>query len=95
MHTIKNISSIPLDIPTMNGPAILGIGESGSFELSALDAEIFRHSPMVDIVDGAAKADDEDDEDSLREEAEELGIDVDKRWGAKRLRAEIDKKLAE
>jgi hypothetical protein len=33
--------------------------------------------------------------DDLMKQADELGAKVDKRWGEDRLRAEIDKKLAE
>lgn len=43
--------------------------------------------PVIPVVDG-------DDMDALRAEAAEAGIDVDKRWGAKRLAAEIAAKLA-
>lgn len=45
------------------------------------------------VVSATDEADEQpDDIDALRAEAEGLGIDVDKRWGAARLRAEIDKK---
>lgn len=39
----------------------------------------------------AASADPVDELDALRKQAESLGIDVDRRWGEKRLRAEIAK----
>jgi hypothetical protein len=35
--------------------------------------------------------DDEADIDALRAQAESAGVDVDRRWGAKRLQAEIEK----
>jgi hypothetical protein len=41
------------------------------------------------------EADEADPRDDLREEARSLGIEVDNRWGEKRLREEIDKALAE
>ena len=40
-------------------------------------------------------ADEPDPRDPLREEARSLEIEVDMRWGEKRLREEIDKALAE
>lgn len=43
-------------------------------------------------VEAAAEAD--DDTADLAKQAEELGIEVDGRWGAKRLQSEIDKALA-
>lgn len=86
--TIKNISAMPLDIPTLHGPDILSIGETKTFNLSAFDEEVFRHSPLVIV--GV----EDDPLDDLRKEAEDLGIEVDKRWGEKRLRSEVDKALA-
>jgi len=47
------------------------------------------------IVEGEAKAEAEKAIATLREEAEGLGIDVDKRWGETRLKEEIEKALAE
>jgi hypothetical protein len=41
------------------------------------------------------EADEADPRDELRAEAASLGIEVDNRWGEKRLREEIDKALAE
>ena len=43
----------------------------------------------------APVADEPDPRDELREEARSLEIEVDMRWGEKRLREEIDKALAE
>jgi hypothetical protein len=47
-------------------------------------------SPAPQAPEAPAPAEDADLE-ALRAEAERLGIDVDGRWGAKRLRAEIDR----
>lgn len=57
------------------------------------------------VVDGASPAPktlivnpapvEHDGKDDLVIQAEELGIEVDKRWGAKRIQEEIDAKLAE
>ena len=43
----------------------------------------------------AAVSEPEEDTAELAAQAKELGIDVDGRWGAKRLQSEIDKALAD
>lgn len=47
------------------------------------------------VMPSAAKPTGDDDEDELRKQCEELGIEVDGRWSAKRMRAEIEKALGE
>jgi len=59
----------------------------------------FATSPLDHDGDGAAggslpAAERGEDIDKLRADAEALNIAVDRRWGAKRLQAEIDKALA-
>lgn len=80
-YTLKNLSSFPLDIPTLSGPMILPAGGEVIAELGALDAEVMRQSPYVEITEGgkAKKADPLDhDEDGKKggskpaEESDEL-----------------------
>jgi hypothetical protein len=56
-------------------------------------------NPCFDVEGSAAPLDAVDvegvDVKGLREEAAGLGVDVDRRWGAVRLQAEIDKVLGE
>lgn len=88
-YHLKNLSGIPLDVPSLNGPMILPAnGELENVELSAYEAEVMRHSLLVEIREPA-------DIDDLRRQYEELvGEQPDKRWGAPRLQSEIDKALA-
>ena len=56
------------------------------------------HPRLADVaaeIKAGPKADEPDPRDALREEARSLEIEVDMRWGEKRLREEIDKALAE
>ncbi|WP_223566930.1 hypothetical protein [Agrobacterium tumefaciens] len=56
-YTLKNLSGFPLDVPTLSGPAILPAnGELCDVELGALDAEIMRQSPYVEISDGGVSS---------------------------------------
>lgn len=52
-------------------------------------------APLATVLPGVTTDEDgpEDDIEKLREDAKSLNIDVDGRWGAKRLHAEIDKAL--
>lgn len=51
-YTLKNLSSFPLDISTMSGPVILPAGGEVIAELGALDAEVMRQSPYVELTEG-------------------------------------------
>lgn len=88
-YHLKNLSGMPLDVPSLKGPMILPAnGELEDVELSAFEAEVMRHSLLVEITEPA-------DIDDLRKQYEELvGEQPDKRWGAPRLQTEIDKALA-
>ncbi len=48
-HTIKNLSGIPLDVATLNGPAILPAYGEITAELGAYDADALRASPYIEI----------------------------------------------
>ena len=49
-HRLRNTSSVPLDIATLNGPAILPAGGEITVELSAFEIEVMHHSPDIEIV---------------------------------------------
>lgn len=108
-YRIKNLSSVPFDVPTLTGPVILpALGEITA-ELSAYEAEVIRHSPHAEIADdpldhdgdgkkGGSKAPtgDKDAIATLRAEYEELyGKRPFNGWGAAKLQSMIDEKLAE
>ncbi|KRE07449.1 hypothetical protein ASE63_22380 [Bosea sp. Root381] len=91
-YHLKNLSHFPLDVPSLNGPMILPAYGEITADLSAYEAEVMRHSQMVEISD-ADEA--EPDIDDLRKQyADLVGEQPDKRWGAPRLQSEIDKALA-
>lgn len=48
-YLIKNLSGFPLDVPTANGPVILPANGEVTAELGALDAEVMRQSPYVEL----------------------------------------------
>lgn len=51
-YTLKNLFGFPLDVATSSGPAILPAnGELSGVELGALDAEIMRQSPYVEMTE--------------------------------------------
>lgn len=51
-YTLKNLSGFPLDVSTAAGPDILPAhGELKSVDLGALDAEIMRQSPYVEVTE--------------------------------------------
>lgn len=52
--TLKNLSGFPLDVPTTSGPVILPAYGEVIAELGALDAEVMRQSPYVEISEGVA-----------------------------------------
>lgn len=88
-YHLKNLSGIPLDVPSLKGPLILPAnGELEDVDLSAYEADVMRHSLLVEITEPA-------DIDDLRKQyAELIGEQPDKRWGAPRLQSEIDRALA-
>jgi len=70
-----------------------------SFEASPQYAPILVHAVKCaafarEAIDEVPLAPDVDDIDRLRTIAERLGIEVDRRWGARRLQAEIEAKRA-
>lgn len=90
-YRLKNLSHIPLDVAALDGPKILPAHGEIIADLSAYEAEVMRHSLMVEIAEASA----EPDIDDLRKQYEELvGEQPDKRWGVPRLQSEIDKALA-
>ncbi|WCK26642.1 hypothetical protein [Agrobacterium pusense] len=103
-YTLKNLFGFPLDVATSSGPAILPAnGELSGVELGALDAEIMRQSPYVEMTehDGAKKpasppTSDEDQMTKLRADyLEVVGKRAYHGWSAEELQAKIDEKLAE
>ena len=96
MITVKNISTRPFMFPGSEDvlKRMLAPGEAKEFEVT--DAIVSMVSAYQDagelvvvageLVTGGATI------ESLREEAEELGIKVDARWKALRLQQEIDAK---
>lgn len=106
VHHLKNLSGIPTDIATLNGPAILPAYGEITVELSAFEAEVMHHSPDIEIIDaldhygdgkrgGAAPNDPPSERDDLKAQAAELGIDHARNIGTDKLRALIDAKLGE
>lgn len=61
-YTLKNISGFPLDIPTASGPVVLPAYGEVIAELGALDAEVMRQSPYVEIAEGKRDPLDHDDD---------------------------------
>lgn len=88
MHTIKNPTNAPLDLETVGGTARLpAFGEvTDTFDPAYLEA--LRGYGMYEIAEAGEV---EPELDDLRTKAEALGIDVDGRWGEKRLESEIAK----
>ncbi|MCZ7488183.1 hypothetical protein [Rhizobium rhizogenes] len=103
-YSLKNLSGFPLDVPTLSGPAILpAYGELIGVELGALDTEVMRQSPYVEMTeDGDVKqpaANSKVDDDQMAKlRADYLEV-VGKRayhgWSAEKLQEKIDAKLAE
>lgn len=48
-HKIKNLSGFPLDVATINGPAILPANGEIVVELGAYDADALATSPFIEI----------------------------------------------
>lgn len=48
-YRLKNLSGFPLDVSTMNGPAILPAHGEITVELGALDVAAMEASPYVEI----------------------------------------------
>ena len=55
-HRLKNLSGIPFDVPTMEGPRLLPAYGEITANLSAYEAEVMKHSPGIEISE-ASKAD--------------------------------------
>lgn len=91
-HLIKNQSSIPFDVPTLNGPRHLPTHGEVTVNLGALDAMALEYSPYVTIehvADAPAAADGPVD---LRAQYEALfGEPPDGRWSDKRIQDAINK----
>lgn len=88
MHKIKNLTNSPYDLESASGVLRLPAMGEVTDEFDAAYIEALSGIGLYDIeaVDG------EDPElTALRGKAEKLGIDVDGRWGPKRLQAEIKK----
>lgn len=55
--TLKNLSGFPLDVATVAGPVVLPAYGEVIAELGALDEEVMRQSPYVEVAEGKKKAD--------------------------------------
>lgn len=51
-YTLKNLSVFPLDVPTLSGPVVLPANGEVIAELGALDAEVMRQSPYIEMTEG-------------------------------------------
>ncbi|TCM21481.1 hypothetical protein EDF56_101145 [Novosphingobium sp. PhB165] len=82
--SITNLTNSPFDLEGGHRlPAMGSVTEHFSDDYAAA----LRLSPGVQVSEPAEDA----ELDALRAQAEELGIEVDGRWGAKRLETEIAK----
>lgn len=63
IYTLKNLSGIPLDVPTPAGPVILPANGELPVTLGALDAAIMEQSPYVEISEGGKPSHDPLDHD--------------------------------
>ena len=66
-------------------------GKGDTFD--GTEKELKTFGDRLERVSGGDKPPEPDGMDDLRKQAEELGIEVDGRWGEKKLRAEIDAAL--
>lgn len=103
-YDLKNLSSFPLDVATLAGPAILPAGgELSSVELSAYEADVLAHSPYIEISEASGKraepsapAADDNELTKLRADYQEIvGKKAYHGWSAEELQEKIDAKLAE
>jgi len=98
---IENLTNSPFDL---EGGVILPAFGSVVSHFSDAYAELLVHSMVLTVENASPKenlkpvgekgpetfiGDNEPDIDDLRLKAEELGIDIDRRWGVKRLQQEI------
>lgn len=51
-HTLKNLSGFPMDIPTLSGPVLLPAYGEVVADLGALDLEVMRQSPYIEMTEG-------------------------------------------
>lgn len=91
---VENLTNSPFDLIAEGGrrvrlPAFGSV--EGEFSDDYLD--LLRASNAVRVVESGQSAD-QGGLDRLRQDAEGLGIEVDRRWGERRLQAEIDKALS-
>lgn len=91
-HHIKNQSSIPFEVPTLNGPVHLPAHGEVTVNLGALDAMAIEHSPYVTIEHVADAPAAEGGPVDLRTQYEALfGEPPDGRWSDKRIQDAINK----
>lgn len=102
-HRLKNLSGMPYDISTLNGPAILPANGEITVDLGAFEVEVMRHSPDIEISaadaldhdadgkkGGSTKQPADKDLKALRAEyAEKIGKKPFGGWDADTLRAKI------
>lgn len=88
---ITNISPGPRGVNTKQGHVWVEAGQTVDIELEDAEAISAANTGWFSGVE-APKASSE--RDALEGQARELGIEIDNRWGDKKLQAEIDKKLA-
>lgn len=87
-HTVKNLTNSPYDVDAIGG----AVRVPAMGEVTAAFAPEYLASLRGFGLFTVTEADDRDPAvTKLQEEAERLGVEVDGRWGAKRLEAEIAK----
>lgn len=98
MHTIKNLTNSPQDLDAVTGPVRLPAFGTVTAEFGPAYLAMLEGFGLYEVAKDQAEPDkgeptDETDIDALRERAEGLGINVDGRWGVKRIEAEIAKAM--
>lgn len=94
MVDVKNEGKSPRGVHDKKGRHVLIYpGQTKPVDLNHAGIKGIERKRYLVIVGGSQKEPEANPLDSLIADAESLGITVDKRWGEKRLRAEIDKAL--
>ena len=99
--TIKNLGG-PVLLHTVRGPRTVEPGMSITAEFNDAQAKAYQDEPKLDVIEATAEPKPEqkpretrepasDEIAMLQKQAEGMNIEVDKRWGANRIRREIEK----
>ena len=100
--TIKNLGG-PVLLHTLKGPRTVEPGMSITAEFNEAQAKAYQDEPKLDVSEATAEEPEPDkapretrepvngELETLQRQAEGMNIEVDKRWGANRIRREIEK----